>query len=596
MRRAERAALAAALAITALAALALTAANADPRPPRDRYTMKVEFFERNLTVVGHLLLEHVNRHPVEFRQLYFHIYPNAFRARGGGINVTSVSDDEGPLPHAVEGVDGTLLRVALRRPLRPGGALRLKISFVVKVPRCQDRFGYWGGVLALGNWYPILAVYDEEGGWHLDPYFWHGESFHFYFADYDLWVEVDEGFVLASTGVLVETRRLGGGRVLMHWVATNVREVAMAGSRRYRVVSTELWGIKIYSYFLPEHERQGLFALEVARAAIRVYSEHFGRYPYPEFRVCETYGWFGGMEYPMIIFITSRLYRPGARGSLEIVVAHEVAHQWWYATLANDEANEPWLDEAFAEYSQILYVEWVHGRERARSAFDAWIRGPYVRYLSRREDAPAALSVWNYSSPYEYYNAVYNKGAYVLHMLRLLMGDEKFFRLLRTWYERYRFRFARIRDFIRVAEEVYGGDLSWFFNAWLFSSGVPEYKVLSAEASPHLSGHVVRVVVAQVGGGGIRPAAVPVVVVTAEGEYEFRVLVNGTGVLRAVVPGLPRWVVIDPAHEVLRLGNVERAPVTVVAEEAESLLPYALLAAAYAALAAPLARALRMRA
>ncbi|RLE74498.1 MAG: hypothetical protein DRJ56_07405, partial [Thermoprotei archaeon] len=316
MHRVGRAALTAALAITALAAVALTAVNAAPRPPRDRYTMRVEFFEHNLTVVGHLLLEHVNRHPVEFRQLYFHIYPNAFRARGAGINVTSVSDDEGPLPYAIEGVDGTLLRVTLRRPLRPGGALRLRMSFVVKVPRRQDRFGYWGGVLALGNWYPILAVYDEERGWHLDPYFWHGESFHFYFADYDLWVEVDEGFVLASTGVLVETRRLGGGRVLMHWVATNVREVAMAGSRRYKVVSTELWGIKIYSYFLPEHERQGLFALEVAKAAIRVYSEHFGRYPYPEFRVCETYGWFGGMEYPMIIFITSRLYRPSARGSL----------------------------------------------------------------------------------------------------------------------------------------------------------------------------------------------------------------------------------------------------------------------------------------
>jgi len=553
---------------------------------RDKYFINVRFYEDNLTISGFLVLTHKNNYSITFRNIYFHIYPNAFKTKGGYISIISVKDNIGPLSYTITGTDNTILNVTLREPLGSGELLKLNITFRVKVPVLQDRFGYWKGVLALGNWYPILAVYDEERGWHLDPYFPHGESFHFYFADYELFIEVDKNFTVAATGILIETKELDNGRILMHWKAKNVREIALAGSKRYKVSSAKLWDITIYSYYLSEHKPLGMYALEVARRALKVFSEHFGKYPYPALRVCETYGWYGGMEYPMVIFITERLYRRyGLRSALEIVVAHETAHQWWYATLANDEANEPWLDEAFAEYSQVLYCEWVYGKSKARSVFNSWIRNPYLSYLKRYKDLPANMSVWDYETPTEYYNTIYNKGAYILHMLRQVMGYDKFFKLLKIWYSNYKFKFARIRDFIKTAEEVYGKDLSWFFNAWLFSSGIPRYVILSAEARPTLAGHVIKVTIVQVEPKGkVIPAYIPVVVSTLEKEYTFYVLVNGTGELSGVViSGIPKWVVLDPYNDVLRLSQ-EKTYVTfnITSEETESMIPYITLTAIYA--------------
>jgi len=564
---------------------------------RDKYFISISFHEENLTLSGFLILTHRNRHPLTFRCVYFHVYPNAFRGKGGYIDILSVNDDVGPLNYTVVGLDGTILNVTLRDPLEPNEVLKLNITFRVKVPKLQDRFGYWNGVLALGNWYPILAVYDEERGWHLDPYFWHGESFHFYFADYELLIEVDEDFIVAATGILAETKKLGNGRMLMYWIAKNVREVALAGSKRYKVSSTKLWDITVYSYYLSEHRLLGLYALEVAKKALKAFSEHFGRYPYPVLRVCETYGWYGGMEYPMVIFITERLYRNyRMRNSLEIVVAHETAHQWWYATLANDEANEPWLDEAFAEYSQVLYVEWTYGIERARSVFNSWIRRPYLSYLATHEDLPANMSVWDYKTSSEYYNTIYNKGAYILHMLRQVMGDDKFFKLLKKWYLSYKFKFARIRDFIRMAEEVYGKDLSWFFNAWLFSSGIPKYIVLNAEARPALAGHAIKVVLVQVEPKDkIIPAVIPVLVSTFERDYIFYVLVNGTGELsNVIVEGVPKWVMLDPHNDVLRMDQQKGyITFTIVSEETENIVSYIILTALYAFTGLSLAKTLR---
>jgi len=564
---------------------------------RDKYFINVSFYESNLTLSGFLTLTHKNRHSIMFRNIYFHVYPNAFKTRGGYIKILSVKDDISHLNYTITGLDNTILNVTLRTPLKSGEVVRLNITFIVKVPKLQDRFGYWGEVLALGNWYPILAVYDEERGWHLDPYFWHGESFHFYFADYELLIEVDEDFVLAATGILVESKKLGNGRVLMHWIAENVREMALAGSRRYKVSSTKLWDVTIYSYYISSHRLLGNYALEVAKKALRVFSDHFGKYPYPVLRVCETYGWYGGMEYPMVIFITERLYRYyGRRSSLEIVVAHEIAHQWWYATLANDEANEPWLDEAFAEYSQVLYTEWIYGKDKARKVFNSWIRRPYISYLATHEDLPAHMSVWNYTRATEYYNTIYNKGAYILHMLRIVMSDDKFFKLLKTWYSNYKFRFARIKDFIEMAEKVYGKDLSWFFNAWLYSSGVPKYTILSAEARPTLAGHSIKVVLIQVEPKGkVIPTVVPILVSTFEREYVFYVLVNGTGELSGVVvSGVPKWVTLDPYNDVLRQeGRRSYVTFNIISEETESMIPYAVLTVFYAFLGLSLVKVIK---
>ena len=529
--------------------------------PRDKYVIKVSYFESNLTIIGNLTLRHYNQYDITFNKLYFHIYPNAFISHGGYIRIFEVYGNGSNLKYRIIGKDKTILEVFLSKPLRPCNCIVIAIRFMVKVPILQDRFGYYKGILALGNWYPILAVYDELG-WHLDPYCSYGESFNFYFSDYDVYFNVEKGTVVACTGVLVN-KTIIEDREIYHWRAYRVREVAIAASKYYVISQTKLWNITIYSYYLPSNARAGKFALKVAYNALKVYSEHFGRYPYPVFRVCETYGWFGGMEYPMLVFITSRLYNSRILTSLEIVVAHETAHQWWYVTVGNDEANEPWLDEAFAEYSQVLYCEWVHGRSYAIRIFDSWIRRPYIRYISKHNDAPVALSVWNYTSPTQYYVMVYEKGAYVLNMLRFMLGDEKFFELLHKWYIYGKFKLVKIIDFIRLASEVYGKNLTWFFNQWLYSSGYPQFKIINAKAMPLDNGYLVTLEIVQEKPIRNFPMYIPLMIVGSKNNKIVKVFVNGTCKVTIRINFMPNYVCIDNHIVIANLDTESYTPIEI---------------------------------
>jgi len=550
---------------------------------RDSYLVSVVFNDVNLEVSGYVLVNHVNRLNRAFDELYFHVYPNAFAAKGGGIDIGRVEVNGSPAPFEITGPDKTLLHISLPRPLKPQAAAAINITFTVHVPNTPDRFGYYRGILCLGNWYPVLAVYDVDKGWHLDPYYPHGESFHFYFSDYELFFAAPPGYIVAATGILVGWEMRNGFNVT-HWRSICVREIAVAASKNYVVSSTRIGNVTIYSYYLPQHKNLGEYALKVAGNSIRVFSEHYGPYPYPEYRVCESYGWFGGMEYPMLVLISERLYRIRRKWSLEIVVAHETAHQWWYVTVGDDEANEPWMDEAFAEYSQVLYVEWIYGAEKAEEVFNSWIRRPYYAYLDRgREDRAVALSVWDYRDASQYYATVYNKGAYVLRLLRYMMGDQKFFELLRRLYQEYRFRFVRIADFARLAEKVYGRDLDWFFNYWVYSAGTASYAVDRFTYKETAFGCEVTVVVKQV---SPRDRLVPVYMpVTIRGERTaktFRLWVNGTGVLKTYFGERPVTVIVDDGDIVpgREKGSQSTAPVA-APESLYDLLPYLAVAATY---------------
>ncbi len=528
-----------------------TNSTAASSPTFDKYTIKVSLVDENRSLVGYVVLEHYNKHPVAFDRLYFHVYPNApvFRATGGSLIVKKVLVDGVPARYSITGEDGTILEVSLPKELPPRGSVLVNISFETRVPYREDRLGYYLGVYALGHWYPILAVYDERG-WNLDPYYDEGESFYFECAYYTVEIEVPRGYIVAATGVLesVEDR---GNTVTYRWVTPlPVREFACSVSPNYKVITktVDLNGrtVKVYSYYLEGHETAGEIALEAAAKSIKVFSELFGPYVYPELRVAEVHGWFGGMEYPMYVMITSRLYRPEYRELLELVVSHEVAHNWWYGMVGNHEGLEPFMDEAFAEYSDTLYFEAVYGEAKFREVFDRYVRRPYYRFLERRgRDYPLHFSVFDFQGDsYAYFNVIYNKGALVLHMLRYVMGDEKFFSLLKRIQNNYRFGVIRLVDFRREAEAVYGASLRWFFDSWIYGSGIPHYRV-EAEARP--IGLMYEVSLEVINEGKPVVAPVPVRVNTRLASLTVVVWVNGTrGSKTCLIPFEPVSVVVDP--------------------------------------------------
>ncbi|RLE81082.1 MAG: hypothetical protein DRJ51_04540 [Thermoprotei archaeon] len=524
--------------------------------PLDHYYIEVFLDEREYKLSGYLVLHHFNKHSVAFRELYFHVYPNAFKPWNGSVEILSVINLNTlrKLKYSIVGEDLTILKVFLDEILEPKKWIKIAINFTVLIARKGDRFGYNNGIYALGYFYPILAVYDKSG-WNLNPYTWIGDPVYAETSNYKVYIIANRSMVIAATGVRKRVDDLGKGLKGELWIAENVREFAFVASKEFKVSKTVWKNITIYSYYKPEKGLMGEAALEYAKRAIKVFSENIGFYPYPEFRAVEVDFGYGGMEYPMLIMIAGKLYEPERAFWLELVIAHETGHQWFYNIIGNDEYDEPWLDEGFTELVTILYFEWNYGYKRGLEVYNMY-KSHYYRYLSRHVDYPLALSVGFFERkpyPYSYYYIVYRKGACVLFMLRRMLGDDLFFKCLRTYYERFKFRIATIDDFIKTVEEVSGQDLDWFFEHWVFGSGVPRYTIRSLRAYPTFQGYVLEVEIGQLDETPLYlKMRVPLLVKTSSGEFIKWVWVNGTAsTVRVLLSDKPVSVRVDPYDYIL---------------------------------------------
>lgn len=197
--------------------------------------------------------------------------------------------------------------------------------------------------------------------------------------------------------------------------------------------------------------------------ALTLYSRLFGPYPYQELDVVETPTRAGGIEYPTLVVIADRLYSGHPR--LEWLVAHEVAHQWWYGVVGNDQVDEPWLDEALAQYSTVLYHEFLYGPDVADEIIQDF-QATYDRLVREGKDMPVGLPVAAY--PEDLYGPiVYHKGPLYFHTLRQRVGDEKFFSVLRMYYQRHRFGIATPDSLLEVIQTVTGDAQRDLYDRWI---------------------------------------------------------------------------------------------------------------------------------
>jgi hypothetical protein len=267
--------------------------------------------------------------------------------------------------------------------------------------------------------------------------------------------------VVAASGVELERLLHRPPQVTSVYVSGATRDFALALSRDYLTVSKQIGDTTVTSYYWRGHEEGGRRALEFAADALEVYGTRFGRYPYTELDVAETsftiLGAPGGMEFPGIVFISSDFYRPQSlfASQLEVVVAHEVAHQWWYGVVGNNQVDEPWLDEAFATYASIIYFQDQGNPGAAELAYWSQAVLPYQLVQMLGGDAPLQRSLLDYDKDLiTYQSIVYSKGALFLARLRELLGDEAFFTLLQHHYETHRYGLLAPDDFRRSLEEV----------------------------------------------------------------------------------------------------------------------------------------------
>ena len=160
--------------------------------------------------------------------------------------------------------------------------------------------------------------------------------------------------------------------------------------------------------------------------------------------------------------------RPNYTPFDESILAHELSHNWWLGAFSSDSMKNLWLSEGFATYSDILYKEWKYGKK----ALEEMLYRNLIAYLNaveEQQDQPLVDIMYG--------SIVYNKGAYVLHSLRRVVGDEAFFKILKYYTRKYFNQNVSYRSFQSATEEVYGQDLSWFFDQWLKKTGIPEVEL-----------------------------------------------------------------------------------------------------------------------
>jgi len=442
------------------------------------YQINVEFIPDKKTVRGAERVAYTNNEDVALNTVFFHLYPNAFKYKNtlpfteedfdkvypegfepGYINIKSVKGMDG-LQHDV---NGSLLKIMFPEAIQPGEKNEIVIEFEVKIPPCLGRFGYGENTFNLGNWYPIMAVYDSRG-WNLDPYYSVGDPFYSECAFYNVTIKAPESYVLATTGEQRGIKKENGFKI---WkvAAGPVRDFAFIASDRFKVKQTRVGAVEVNSYCFDE--RAGEKALDYAAYALKLFSDCFGNYPYKQYSVTACDFYLGGMEYPNVVMIGERFYNDSF---LEYVVVHETAHQWWYGLVGNDQIEEAWLDEALTEFSTILYYEKRYGEEKGQEVYKNFILNRYKLFgLTRPGNTRILKPLYEFQGWNDYDALVYAKGAIMIQELRKKVGEKKFEAGMRKLFREYIFDTVTTEDFVSFWEEFSGEQLKTFFEDWLLN-------------------------------------------------------------------------------------------------------------------------------
>jgi aminopeptidase N len=294
-------------------------------------------------------------------------------------------------------------------------------------------------------------------------------------ATVDFIVKTPGHYMVVGSGRLVENSYLPDGTRLTHWkeevpLATKVMAIGIAS------FATELAGIvdniPVWTWVFPENRREGFNDYAVGTKPLHFYISLLGPYSYEKLADVQSKTIFGGLENAGCIFYSENSVTGKDRA--ESLMAHEIAHQWFGNSVTEKDWHHIWLSEGFATYLTAVYMEKTYGKDMLDQTMTA-ARNRVLRFYLRSPQPVIDTTITNLMALLNPNS--YQKGAWVLHMLRHKLGDESFWDGMRLFYKRYRNGNANTDDFQKVMEEVSRTDLNKFFHQWLYIAGQPELAI-----------------------------------------------------------------------------------------------------------------------
>ena len=441
---------------------------------------------------GRQRLTYANASPDTLSRVFYHLYFNAFQPHSmmaernralpdpdprtaprifnlgpdeiGYHRIESLTQDGEPVRRSVF---DTVMEVELARPLPPGGETVFDMTFVSQIPlqtRRSGRDSREGIDYSMTQWYPKIAQYDARG-WHADPYV--GREFYAPFGTFDVRVTLPAEYVVGATGILLNPDEVGhgyesdslhaarGDSLTWRFHADNVHDFAWSADPDYIHDSMETEaGYEIHLLYQPDVAETWEALREAVPEMMAFFEARYGKYLYPQMTIAQ--GGDGGMEYPMITLVTGKRSLPSLMG----VTAHEIAHMWFYGMIGSNEADHAWMDEGFVSYATREALAHLRGQPPPSHA-GAMYGVLNLKRLGLFEPLNTPSDWFDTNAAYGV--ASYSGGEMILDMLGYVISDSLRDRFLLEYHRRYAFRHAGPHDVERVAEQVSGMHLDWYF-------------------------------------------------------------------------------------------------------------------------------------
>jgi hypothetical protein len=463
------------------------------------------------TVAGREKLTWRNRSGVPVRSVYLHLYMNAFEGTGstfftekrqrdaafrsgvdikqgewGHIALRSVTQGDVKVPwtfvHPDNGpaLDHTVVRFDLPATVAPGASTTFDIDFHTQLPRVMARTGYFGTFHLVGQWYPKIAVLELPGERGATAPRWNAHEMHlnseFYadFGSFDVRLNVPKAYTVGATGEPQGAPLEKNGMLVHRYVQGDVHDFAWTADTRSAKPMVETWtgpgspNVTVTVLYPPEYAASAAPAMKAAKDSLTYFSNTLGPYPYKTLTVVippHNAEEAGGMEYPT--FFTAEGYtqvEPGlsTQYALDFVTIHEFGHGYFYGLLANNEFEEPVLDEGLNEYWDLRML-----RERGQQmhaatpltrklgfgpGFDAFAA---ERTGTPRND-PADAPGQNAYDRLQDIGPVYSRTATLMRDLEARVGKAPMERAFKEYYRRWKFRHPSTADLRETLAEVTG--------------------------------------------------------------------------------------------------------------------------------------------
>lgn len=511
------------------------------------YSIQVKLDDKNHTLSAYEEFDYINHSPNSLDFLYIHLWPNAYRNGKTALGKQLYKNGEKDLRFGSEEIKGgidsldfkvngqsvkweydkenpDICKIYFSQALQSGQTIRVSTPFKVKIPSGEiSRLGHIDQSYQITQWYPKPAVYDKNG-WNPIPYLNQGE-FYSEYGSFDVSITIPKNYVVGATGdlqtdseiafldakanetttnlskLLMEKQGRGSKTPFpesdkewktIRYKQSKVHDFAWFADKRYAVLkgSVELPHSKrkvtSWAMFVPNNTIYWQHAIEYINDGTYYYSLWNGDYPYNQVTAVDgTISAGGGMEYPNVTVIGNS----SSKEELEVVIVHEVGHNWFYGILGSNERVHGWMDEGMNTLNEMRYMETKYPNNTRFS--DMVLKGGFhfndLSHHDMGDISYRALAEFGEDQPIETHSAdftsanygvvMYQKTGLVFFYLKAYLGDEKFNKAMSDYFEAWKFKHPQPEDMKKSIEASTGKNLDWLFHDLIQTTNHVDYKI-----------------------------------------------------------------------------------------------------------------------